>query len=105
MTNGDSDRTYDNVLFEIPEISYDTDISVCSIVTVKLMYLPKANDNSEETNFEILVTIYVLSNNTGDYDSPTTKKLADSRSDSVVKNPDNNYTDIDNAEHVGFDTL
>ena len=87
MTNGDSDRTYDNVLFEIPEISYDTDISVCSIVTVKLMYLPKANDNSEETNFEILVTIYVLSNDTGDYVSPTTKKLADPRNGSIVKNP------------------
>ena len=63
------------------------------------------NDDSEETNIEVLVTIRVLSNGTGDYVSPTTKKLTASSNSSIVKNLDNNYTDITNAGHVDFDTF
>ena len=40
---------------------------------------PKMNDDYHQTYADVLVTIDVLSNDNGDYDSSTTKKLTDTR--------------------------
>ena len=48
---------------------------------------PKMNDDYHQTYADVLVTIDVLSNDNGDYDSSTTKKLTDPSNGSIVKKP------------------
>ena len=40
-----------------------------------------------QTYVDVAVTFFVLLDDTGDYDSPTTKKLTDPSNGSNVKNP------------------
>ena len=66
---------------------------------------PKMNDDYHQTYADVLVTIDVLSNDNGDYDSSTTKKLTDTRNGNIDKKPDNTFTHTPNAGYVGFDTF
>ena len=61
------------------------------------------NDHYHQTYTDVLVTIDVLSNDNGDYDSSTTKKLTDTRNGNIDKKPDNTFTHTPNAGYVGFD--
>jgi len=56
-------------------------------VNVTIIAPPEASDDSDDTCVDVSLAIPVLSNDTGDYDSPTTKKLTDPSNGSNVKNP------------------
>ena len=63
--------------------------SVClwSTVNVTIIAPLKANDDSEESYVDVLVTIPIISNDTDDYESHTTKKLTDPSNGSILKDP------------------
>ena len=87
------------------EVCSQADSSECSSATVLVTVKepPKAYDDSDATPVNVPVTIDVLTNDTGDIDPVTTRKLTDPSSGSVVLNPDKTFTYTPNSGFVGID--
>mmetsp|Transcript_25993 Transcript_25993/g.24837 ORF Transcript_25993/g.24837 Transcript_25993/m.24837 type:complete len:84 (-) Transcript_25993:183-434(-) len=66
---------------------------------------PKANDHFHETYVDVAVLIPALSNDNGDYDPSTTKKLTNPSNGSIVLNSDNTFTYTPDAGYIGVDTF
>ena len=89
-----------------PEVSAEEDYFLANVNSMSYPAgPPSAVDDSRTTYVDVPVTIPVLSNDTGDIDPATTKKLTDPTNGSAVKNPDNTFTYSPNPNFIGVDTF